>query len=285
MEFKRITDRILYTPGDSERYWPSSTVVLGDEKTLLIDGGATPEHSSLIKEALEKLGRKADYLVLSHWHWDHSFGLSQWKKAESVAQEKTVLLLEEQAGYEWNDDALYWRMEQGVESEFMARMIKKEYSDLSKINIAVPKRYYVSEELIDLGGISCELHHVPSDHALDNTVIYVPEEKFLFLGDCLNENIYSESWHYTHGRLAVLINKLREFEADLVLESHSNEPLGRIPFIDLLWQLQTINDTVFNAVEEGKVDDIENLLSRAFDRPLVESDRELMTACLYGYYQ
>ncbi len=285
MDFQKISDRIWYWKGDSERGWPNIVAFLGDDKTLVADAGASPEQAGLVKKALEKLGRKADYLVLTHWHWDHSFGLSAWEGTETMGQEKTVALLEEQRGYEWNDDALYWRMEQGIESEFTARMIKKEYPDLSKIRIELPKRYFVSEENIDLGGLTCRVQHIPCDHALDNTVLYVPEEKFLFLGDSLNENIYCESWHYTHGRLAMVINSLRGFDTDLALESHGEEPLGRVEFVDLLWQLQTVNETVRIAVEEGKTGELETLLSQAFERPLVESDEELMKACLYGYFQ
>lgn len=285
MELINITERIWYTPQDREKYRPSSVVVMGDDKTLVMDAGASPDHAMEIQEALKKKGRKADYLVLSHWHWDHSFGLVSWKGTETLAQEKTVYLLEEQARNEWNDDALYWRMEQGIESEFMARLIKREYPDLSQVKVDLPQRYYADRERVDLGGVSCEFHHVPSDHSLDGTVLYVPEYKFLFLGDCLSENIYSESWHYTHARLALLIDRLRGFDADLAMESHGDEPLSRIAFVDLLWQLQTVNETVKAAVEGGRTDDLETLLADAFERPLVESDLELMKTCLYGYYQ
>jgi glyoxylase-like metal-dependent hydrolase (beta-lactamase superfamily II) len=285
MDFQKITSRIWYWKGDPERGWPNIVAILGDEKTLLIDAGASPEQAEQVKTALEKMGRKADFMVLSHWHWDHTFGLCAWEGTETMAQEKTVAFLEEQQQYEWNDDALYWRMEQGIESEFNARMMKKEYPDLSKVKISLPKRYYVSEEDIDLGGVTCQVRHIPSDHALDHSIVYVPEDDFLFLGDCLNENIYCESWHYSHGRLSLLINQLRGFNADLALESHGEEPLGRVGLIDLLWQFQTVNDIVKLAVEGGKTDELETLLSNAFERPLVESDMELMRACLYGYYQ
>ena len=286
MDFEKISNRIWYWKGDTERDWPNIAAFLGDDKTLIVDAGASPEQAEQVRKALEKLGRKADYLVLTHWHWDHTFGLCSWNgDTETMGQEKTVAFLEEQKSLEWNDDALYWRMEQGIESEFTARMIKKEYPDLSKVQIDLPKRYFVSEEDIDLGGLTCQVRHIPCDHSLDNTVLYVPEEKFLFLGDSLNENIYCESWHYTHGRLSLLINSLRDFDTDLALESHGEEPLGRVPFIDLLWQLQTVNETVRAAVENGKTDDLENLLAQAFERPLVESDLELMKACLYGYFQ
>ncbi|MBN2627756.1 MAG: MBL fold metallo-hydrolase [Spirochaetales bacterium] len=285
MDFEKITNRIWYVKGDPERDWPNIVAFLGDDRTLIADAGASPEQAEQVKKALEKLGRKADYLVLTHWHWDHSFGLCSWDKTETMAQERTVAFLEEQKNYEWNDDALYWRMEQSIEAEFTARMIKKEYPDLSKVNIVLPKRYFTEKENIDLGGLIVTVRHIPCDHALDHTVLYAQEEKFLFLGDCLNENIYCESWHYTHGRLAILINSLREFDTDLALESHGEEPLGRVEFIDILWQLQTVNETVKTAVEEGRTGDLEKLLTEAFERPLVESDLELMKACLYGYYQ
>jgi glyoxylase-like metal-dependent hydrolase (beta-lactamase superfamily II) len=42
---------------------------------------------------------------------------------------------------------------------------------------------FEDEVQIDLGGITCIIKHVGGDHADDSVVIYIKEEKILFLGD------------------------------------------------------------------------------------------------------
>ncbi len=43
---------------------------------------------------------------------------------------------------------------------------------------------------LDLGEVTCVLKHVGGDHAHDSVVIYVKEEKILFLGDCIYADIF-----------------------------------------------------------------------------------------------
>jgi glyoxylase-like metal-dependent hydrolase (beta-lactamase superfamily II) len=50
---------------------------------------------------------------------------------------------------------------------------------------------------IDLGGLTCQLIHVGGDHASDSCIVYVPEEKVIFLSDCLYPAIYTEPRYYS----------------------------------------------------------------------------------------
>jgi len=284
MLFKKITDKIYYLPADSEDYRPVTLAIMGKEQTLIVDAGATPDQVSYIQKALEELDRKADYLVLTHSHWDHSFGLAYWPDDTiTISHEKTLGHLEYQSRLDWNDDALYGRMEREEESEFFARMIKRAYPELEEIQIALPKKYYASEEIIDLGGIEVELHYLPSDHADDNTLIYIPQEKFLFTGDVLAENIKGESWFYTYHKLASAIDRLKQFNPEMVCESHG-EPINHILFLDILEQLEKVNETVRSAVDKGNPDAAEEMLENLMGRPLVEDEIELIRSCMYGYF-
>lgn len=284
MTFQKITDRIFYLPAENEAYSPIAIAIAGREKTLVIDAGSTPARAEAIQNALAELDRKADYLLISHSHWDHSFGLSAWPEDTlSISHEKTLGHLEQLSRLNWDDDALYGRMEREEESEFFARLIKKSYPDLSEIQIALPKKYYASSEVLDLGDLQVELHYLPSDHADDNTLVYVPQEKFLFVGDILAENIRGESWFYTYHKLASAIDSLKNWDADIIAESH-NEPLGRIAFLDILTQLEKINETVRTAMDKGIPDQAPRLLEEAMDRPLSEVEEEWIQSCLYGYF-
>jgi hypothetical protein len=48
-----------------------------------------------------------------------------------------------------------------------------------------------------LVGITCILQHVGGNHSSDSVVIYVKEEKLLFLADSNYPDIYNEKRNYT----------------------------------------------------------------------------------------
>ena len=51
------------------------------------------------------------------------------------------------------------------------------------------------------------LKHVGGDHAHDSVVMYIKEEKILFLGDCIYADIFLK-WNYTTKRTFALIDEL-----------------------------------------------------------------------------
>ncbi|CAM5678520.1 Zn-dependent hydrolase OS=Lysinibacillus sphaericus OX=1421 GN=LS41612_04895 PE=4 SV=1 [Lysinibacillus sphaericus] len=64
-------------------------------------------------------------VVLTHWHWDHIFGLSALRHMVSIASEKTKTAMEQLIPFSWSDEALDARVKEGIEIEFCARAIKK----------------------------------------------------------------------------------------------------------------------------------------------------------------
>ncbi|MDA3852184.1 MAG: hypothetical protein PF447_13090 [Spirochaetaceae bacterium] len=282
MEFKKITDRIYFIPQDD--YRPAVIAVMGDQQTLLIGPGATVEEVQYLQHALDELDCKADYLVVPNGHWEHCFGLAYWpKETISIAHEKTLGHLEFQSRLIWDDDALYGRMEREEIPEISARLIKQAYPELKDIQIDLPKKYYASMESLDLGGITVEIHYLPSDHSDDNSILYIPEQEFLFLGDVLMENIHGESWFYTYHKLASVIDRLRQWRPQLACESHG-EPMGLIDYIDLLNFMETVNEAVRIAMDSGNSDEANLKVEEALQRPLTKDEEELIRSCLYGYF-
>src|SRR5699024_10896015 len=103
----------------------------------------------------------------------------------TIAHEKTKTQLKKIMDYEWSDEALDDRVEIGLEHQFCSEMIKKEFGVDRNITITLPNITFKEELEIDLGGIRCVIKHVGGDHSDDSSLIFVEEEKVLFLGDCL----------------------------------------------------------------------------------------------------
>ena len=58
------------------------------------------------------------------------------------------------------------------------------------------------------------------DHAADSVIVYVKEEKILFLGDCIYPKMYAEKVHYAVKEILRLLDELEAFDADTYIPSH-----------------------------------------------------------------
>lgn len=217
---EKISDRFWYQTPVSETDRPILGVVIGDKRSLMIDAGNSEDHAKYFLDELEKYNIPLpSIVVLTHWHWDHTFGLSALDMY-SVACRRTKAELEKQVPYEWTDAALDERVKAGVEIEFCSSAIKEEYGQERNITIKLPEITFETKMEIDLGGVTCQLEHVGGDHAQDSVIVYVKEEKILFLGDAIYANLYSSKRNHTVKRTLQLLDKIDQFEAEIYILSH-----------------------------------------------------------------
>lgn len=219
---------------------PILGMVVGSKKTLMIDAGNSEEHVNYFLEELKK--RKIpdpDLVVLTHWHWDHIFGLSALSDAVSIASIETKAEMEKLIPFSWSDEAIDARVKEGVEIEFCAKAIKEEYKNHRNINITLPDITIENRAEIDLGGVTCIVQHVGGDHAADSVIVYIKEEKILFLGDCIYPRLYAEKVHYTISETLRVLDLLDTFDAETYIPSHQ-QPIPKEDFNKEVAMLRTI---------------------------------------------
>ncbi|MBT2637874.1 MBL fold metallo-hydrolase [Bacillus sp. ISL-39] len=221
-KIERIGERFWYMTPVSETDRPILGIVAGKEKTLMIDAGNSEAHATLFKDMVKEQGVAVpSYVVLTHWHWDHIFGLSALGNTLSISSRKTREEIEKLRPLSWSNDAIDQRVAEGTEIEFCAKAIKQEFPDKRDITIALPELTFEDEIEIDLGGITCIIKHVGGDHAEDSVVIYIREEKILFLADSIYPDIFSVKDNYTINGIRDLLSKIEIFDADTYILSHS----------------------------------------------------------------
>ena len=217
---EKLKHRVWYQTPVSETDRPILGAVVGDRMTLMIDAGNSEAHAQLFLSELEKLRIPSPRMVvLTHWHWDHIFGLPALD-IPSIASNLTKAEMEKLIPYQWTDEALDERVESGIEIEFCASAIKKEYGNDRSIKVKLPDITFENILEIDLGGVSCQLQRVGGDHSPDSVVVYIKEEKILFLGDAIYANLYASKWNYTADRVLQLLDALEQFDADTYILSH-----------------------------------------------------------------
>ena len=205
---KKHSDRIYYLPYDKETDRPNLGYIRGDKYSLMIDAGNSENHVQHFMNSLEKEGlKKPDFVAITHWHWDHTYGLHA-VDALSIACSKTNDLLHKMSKWSFSDEAMDARIKSGEDISFCTEMIKKEYPDRSKIHIVPAEIVFENFMVLDLGGVSCHMIRIGGSHSEDSVIYYIPEEKFIFLGDSDSEDLH-------HGEPKFYPEQLRRYYEDL----------------------------------------------------------------------
>lgn len=188
---EKVTDRIYYLMNEEENERPALGIVKGDQCCLLIDAGNSIEHAKILQKELEKMNfPPVRYVVLTHHHWDHAKGISAWD-AMKIASSST------------------------------AELIKINYSSeqWSYINFDI---LFQGEFVINLGGCTCCIKELINPHRKDGTIIYVPDERTLFLGDAAYGKAVNGHNYLDRHEVIKMMEEVDTYEAEYYLCSHES---------------------------------------------------------------
>lgn len=217
----KVSDRLYYLPHYEKNDWCTIGLVIGDRHTMMLDSGASGRHVELFLQQLRKNRLPLpDLCALTHWHWDHTYGLAHLKNVTSFATRETNDLLKKMQLWKWSDADMRKRLETGEDLAFSYPHINDEYPDKSRIKIASASVEYTDSLTIDLGGVTVILQKIENSHSSDCAVAYIPEESCIFLGDIHYEDLLPENPVYYAEKHHKLINGLRQFSFNKVLSGH-----------------------------------------------------------------
>ncbi len=220
---KQLTDRIWYTPPVQATDQPVLAAVLGDRYALMLDAGGTARSAASFVDGLRlQTGRTVDAVALTHWHWDHVFGLSGLA-VPAIARRETAAHLRRLAGYGWSDEELDDRLRRGEEIPFCAAHIRMVYpteAERAAIRIRQPEVVFDGSMTLDLGGVVCDLIPLPAVHGDDNVALFVRGENVLFLGDATGDDCYHQPPRYDAAAVLELFRLIRGWAPAVIVESH-----------------------------------------------------------------
>ena len=175
MELKRLTDRIWIYSYERERDRPNLGYIRGDRWSLAVDAGHSDDHVAMFYQELDHAGLPLPSLtVLTHWHWDHAFGMHA-VSGLCLANERTNRHL---------CDAHDRLLRDGVEWFLsMDECIRREYADDRPVIVSLADLTFEGEMGLDLGGCQVRVFQADAPHTDDSTLVYVPSEGVLFIGD------------------------------------------------------------------------------------------------------
>ena len=183
MELKKLSEHIWYMPFEQECDRPNLGYVKGKNWSLAIDAGHSAAHTKEFYALLEKENLPLPCLnVLTHWHWDHTFGMHA-VNVLTLANEKTNNHLAE-----WKN-----KIEKNGPAEFFAlhESIRKEYSENKEVIVKLADVIYNGELTLDLGDCTVKVIQSEAPHTDDSTLVYIENDKTLFVGDATGDDFFT----------------------------------------------------------------------------------------------
>ena len=183
MELKQLTDHIWIMPFEAERDRPNLGYVKGDNWSMAIDAGHSAAHTMDFYDLLGKENLPLPALtVITHWHWDHTFGMHA-VNGLCLANAKTNKYLSE-----WKE-----KIEKNGPDEFFAihESIRREYAGGAEVIVKQADMVFSGEITLDLGNCKVKVIQAEAPHTDDSTLIYVDNDDTLFLGDATGADFFT----------------------------------------------------------------------------------------------
>ena len=215
MKLDRLTERIWVYPYEEERDRPNLSYIRGESWSLAVDAGHSADH---VREFYRELGEAGlplpELTVLTHWHWDHTFGMHA-VHGLCLADERTDRYLREFRARLGREGTAFFLA--------MHESIRREYADGKPVIVVSADLVFRGEMLIDPGGCPVRVFQAEAPHTDDSALIEVPGEKVLFLGD--SDGGVFPDWTMDPVLAGKLAETVRKVDPAFCLTGHS-EPLS-----------------------------------------------------------
>ncbi|WEK54140.1 MAG: MBL fold metallo-hydrolase [Candidatus Cohnella colombiensis] len=219
---KKLSNRVYFMPHFSETDRPALGLICGDDMSVIVDSGNSPAHAMDFLHLVEQMDiAPVKFVVITHWHWDHIFGMNTMGLL-SISHDLTKEKIKYLQTLKWDDASLDSRVSTGEEIEFCRDMIKREMPTRDHLKLKAPDISFHSKIELDLGGVTCIVEHVGGVHAQDSSIVYIPDEKIMFLGDCIYQDFYSGEWSYDLNELTLLLDKIKKYDVDYYVTGHQD---------------------------------------------------------------
>ena len=210
MNLNRLTERIWVYPYEEKRDRPNLSYIRGDRWSLAVDAGHSADHTRAFYKALEDAGLPLPELtVITHWHWDHTLGMHA-VHGLTLANEKTNQYLADfKTRIEKEGTAFFLAMHQSI---------RNEYGDGKPVIVKPADLVFRGEMTLDAGNCPIRIFQAEAPHTDDSTLIWLPDERFLIMGDCTGGTF--PDWEMDQALADKLAETIRKLNPETCLPGH-----------------------------------------------------------------
>lgn len=246
----KLSDRIYYLSTQDDKERPTLGLVSGDQYSLVIDSGNSTQHAKDFLMEIEKLNvPPVKYVVITHGHWDHFLGMNEFDSTV-IVNSRTNEMIKEWQNYSFDDNSLQKFVNTKQLGDIFMEVIQNDMPDRDSFKLKSPEIIFENTLTIDLGNKVCLLEKIQSTHTDDSTVIYIPDEKVIFLGDSPYGKTTDSLFHYKQSLLLPMIEDISKFDAEMFLLGH--ESICDLHEMNIYWEELT---AASRAVKSASLED------------------------------
>ncbi|NHJ48898.1 MAG: MBL fold metallo-hydrolase [Asgard group archaeon] len=165
------------------------TCINTDEGLIFIDAGLLAREVEKFKLEMEKKFEKETiYLILTHNHNDHIFGMKPFQEVPIISTDKCKKIIEDRLETDFTTEGLKEISKQFLQNMDFFRYMgiqEQEVNEIAKfsdVEIRAPTTGF-AKELILSKGKKMIIATNSGGHSLDSATIYIPSEEVLITGD------------------------------------------------------------------------------------------------------
>lgn len=200
---------------------PNIGIIKLQKQTILIDSGNSPRHARQILSAINgNLLAPVRTIILTHHHWDHSFGAASFNTGAIITHEKCAAYLQAYTERDWNATRLREEIAENPGREISNNAMIDAISDWRDFRIVSPTMTFSDTMTLYLDELVIELEHVGGRHADDSIIVRLPQQRVMFVGD----SYYPEPYHLREDGDEDLdlpmLNSLLDADYDIYIDGH-----------------------------------------------------------------
>lgn len=217
----KFSENVYYTKHRYTYLEPAIGYIKGSNFSVMVDAGNSKEQiETFLKELEEENLPKPSYIILTHYHWDHSFG-AYYTDIPIISSFKTKQYLEELDSWSWDDNSIDERVEKNIETEYSVNIFKKIYAD-KDVKIKIPNIIKQGDFILNLGNIKVNVFYNDNSHSDDALLIYLKDEKVIFIGDSHSKSYLTKPMSFDKVKLGKYIETISEIDFEYAIPGHGN---------------------------------------------------------------
>lgn len=227
---ERISKHVYRLMQEHETDRPHLYLIQGNNRSIAIDAGNSEAHVKKFYDEIAATRLTLPYLtILTHAHWDHSYGLHA-VNGSSISSKTTAEKLKKMSTWLWTIGAMQQRILDKEDIPFCAECIMKEYTNLSLIKVIPPELTFKKKLDFDLDGIPLHVEAINNPHEDDGSIIVVDD--LVILGDASSPDYYHLDGKYDENRVQAFIELLNNYSGYRIAHSHIDEILPLNAFLE-----------------------------------------------------